>query len=398
MVNSSVQTKANNLRSQGFFAVYFIGFLFAFHTALPTFINSSFLNVFITERLLNLVYVLASIFTIILFFMIPYILKRFGNYRMAVFLILSEMVALLGLIFSQKPILLVSFFIISLVSISFIYFSLDIFLEGFSKNKETGQIRGTYLTLGNLAWIFSPLIVGLILKNGDYWKIYLAALIFLIPILFILVKGLRNFDDSKYEATSFWQTLKEICRNKNIKNIFITTFLLNFFYSWMTIYTPLYLHKYIGFSWSEIGIIFGIMLIPFVILQFPLGRIADKILGEKEILSFGFVIMSIATAILFFIPEHSSLWLWATILFITRIGASSVEVMGDTYFFKKVNNLNANIISFFRISRPLAYVLGPLVMTLSLSLIGPDRGQLFLILGLIMLFGLWFSLGLKDTK
>lgn len=388
----------NILKSRNLFPVYLFSFLFAFHSALPTYINSSFLNVFISERLLGVVYSIASAITILLFFLAPYILKKFGNYRVCLSLIILEISALAVLTISQTSFWLLTSFIISLITIPFIYLSLDVFLEGFSVNKETGRVRGIYLTLANLAWIFSPFISSMILTNGDYWKVYLTALIFLIPILFILLTNLKNFKDSKYEVTSFKNTSNKIWKDKNIKNIFLTNFLLHFFYSWMTIYTPLYLHKYVGFSWTDIGIIFGIMLLPFVFVQFPLGKIADEKYGEKEILSFGFIILAVSTIVLFFIPKDSSLWFWAIILFITRIGAGSIEVMSDTYFFKKVDSLDANIISFFRIARPLAYMLGPLIATVCLSLVGAEGGYLFLILGVIMFSGLWFSLRLKDTK
>jgi MFS family permease len=78
------------------------------------------------------------------------------------------------------------------------------------------------------------------------------------------------------------------------------------------------------------------MLLPFVFVQFPLGRLADKKWGEKEILSLGFIIVAIATGLISFISGGSMI-LWMTILFITRIGAATIEIMCDTYFFKKVD-------------------------------------------------------------
>ena len=386
------------LNYKNLFFVYLFGFFFAFHTALPTYINSSFLNVFISEKLLGIVYTIASILTILIFISAPYILRKFGNFKVSLFLIILEIFALVGLILGQSPVWLIFFFIISSVTVSFIYFVLDIFIESFSNNNATGKIRGAYLTLVNLAWIFSPFISGLILKNNNYWRIYFAALIFLIPILLIVILGLRNFKDSEYKAVSVFFTVKEIWANKNIKNILGANFLLQFFYSWMTIYTPLYLHKNMGYSWSDIGIIFSIMLIPFVLIQFPLGKVADEKIGEKEILITGFIFMALSSASLFFLPVGSSIWLWAVLLFITRIGAASVEVMCSTYFFRKVNDLNANVISFFSISRVLAYILGSFSITIALSFVGGEGGRLFLILAFIMLAGLGFSSGLQDTR
>jgi MFS family permease len=211
------------------------------------------------------------------------------------------------------------------------------------------------------------------------------------------VSSLKGFKDSTYQVTDVRKTLSLVWKNKNLRNILSASFLLSFFYSWMVIYTPLYLHKDIGFSWEEIGIIFFVMLLPFVIVQFPLGRLADKKWGEKEILSVGFITLAISTGVIFFI-DSSGIILWAVILFITRLGASAIEIMCDTYFFKKVSGLEANIISFYRMAGPAGYVIGPLLATLILSLVSGDIRFLFLILGVIMLFGLKFSLSLKDTK
>jgi hypothetical protein len=75
-----------------------------------------------------------------------------------------------------------------------------------------------------------------------------------------------------------------------------------------------------------------------------------------------------------------------------------VEVMCDTYFFKKVDIHNANLISFYRMARPLAYIFGPLLAIIILSLPGVEMKTLFVILGLMMFFGLKFSLSIEDTK
>jgi len=126
----------------------------------------------------------------------------------------------------------------------------------------------------------------------------------------------------------------------------------------MVVYTPLYLTKYVGFSWAEIGVIFTIMLLPFVIFEIPVGRLADKKYGEKEFLTVGFIIMGIFTMAIGFVTVKN-FWLWAAILFATRIGASFVEITCDTYFFKKVDQGKTDVIGFYRLTRPLSYVAAP---------------------------------------
>lgn len=386
------------LRTQTLFSVYLLGFIFAFHVALSTYINSSFLSVFMPENWVGIIYTSGSLLTIVLFFIFPLFLKKIGNYRLTLLLIILEMFALAGLVIFESFFWLTTSFLTSFITISLIYLSLDVFLEGFSSDKVTGRIRGLYLTIVNLGWIFAPMISGLILSSGDYWKIYAASFILLIPGLFILFGGLKKFKDPIYPVLPVWHTAKEIVSNRDLRNIFGSHFLLNFFYSLMIIYTPIYLNKYVNFSWEQIGLIFGIMLLPFVFIQFPLGQLSDKRFGEKEILSVGFIITAISTATLAFLPLNTGLWLWAFLLFMTRVGASAIEVMSDTYFFKKVNNSNSDIISMFRTSRPLAYIVAPLLITTLINISKLELKYVFLVLGLIMFLGLKFSLSIKDTK
>jgi MFS family permease len=217
----------------------------------------------------------------------------------------------------------------------------------------------------------------------------------MILVAFIFIIFLHDFRDPKYKEVPILKTLRLFARNKHLSKIYVINFILKFFYAWMIIYTPIYLHQYVGFSWSQIGIIFSIMLLPFIILDFPLGKLSDRI-GEKKMLIVGFSIISLFTmAIPLF--HQPLLWLWAGILFLTRIGAATIEVMSETYFFKSVDEEHADTISFFRNTMSLSFVIAPLV-AIPVLLFVPSFEYLFFILGGIMLAGLLISLRLRDVK
>ena len=276
-----------------------------------------------------------------------------------------------------------------------IFFSLDIFLEHEQgKESETGGSRGTYLTFQNVAWISAPILAGFIGKNFDLPKIYLLSSLFIFPLLLNLSLIFKNYEDkliSKVRLIDTWHSLK----NKiDIKRVLFSSTLLQFFYAVMVIYLPILLFEKIGFEWNSIGALLTIMLLPFLILELPLGYISDKKIGEKEIMIFGFIIVSITTFSIFFIHSPNFL-IWALILFATRVGASSIEISNESYFFKQVKDRDANVISLFRITRPLAYVLAPLFVIPMLSFV--SYSSLFGILGLITLFGLFF-IPRVDTK
>jgi MFS family permease len=200
--------------------------------------------------------------------------------------------------------------------------------------------------------------------------------------------GLKNIPDPKYDKIQPAKYIREFFQNKNLARSYKINFLLQFFYAWMVIYTPIYLYAHLGFNWKEIGIIFAIMLVPFVLLQFPLGKYSDKI-GEKKMLLLGFFITSLATLSLFFIHQHA-IWIWALALFATRVGAAIVEVMSDVYFFKHIKAENDEFIGVYRNSQPVAYIFAPIVALMVFALV-PSFNFIYLILGALMLYGVYLA-------
>ncbi|MDP6387794.1 MAG: MFS transporter [Candidatus Pacebacteria bacterium] len=388
-----------HLRKSGkkniFTAIYAVGFLSAFHVFIIVYINSSFLNQYISEEFVGMLYIIGSLITISTLTIIPYILRRFGNYLTLVTFTLFEILIILGMAFIKEAMIVIPLFIAHWVIFQIIFINIDIFLETYQKKEsDTGSTRGIFLTIINSSLIFSILIVGLILTNEDYWKIYLISAGVLLPFLFIIFTKFRNFKDPVYENFKIWRTFKKFKADRNISNIFMAQFILKFFFSWMVVYMPIYLHDYIGFNWQQIAAIFFIMLLPFILIEIPAGKIADRWIGEKELLLAGFIIMALSTMVIPFIGTASFI-LWTTILFVTRIGASLVEIMTESYFFKHVKGDDANIISFFRMTRPLAYIAGPIAAIIALQFF-PFQ-YIFLVLGIIMFLGLKYSLALKDT-
>ncbi len=188
---------------------------------------------------------------------------------------------------------------------------------------------------------------------------------------------------------------RRIFRSKNLSSIFLVNFLLQTFYIVMVIYTPLYLANTIGFSWGDISIIFVVMLSPFVLLQYPLGRIADMRFGEKEILIFGLIVIGLATLMITAI-DTPSIWIWATTLLVTRIGAATVEVMSDSYFFKHVGEEDTGLVSVYRAIAPLAGVIIPILGALIIGAFG--YLSLFSCLGVLCLLAIIPAARIKDTR
>jgi len=380
-----------------FYVLYVLGFLFALSLALPIYINSTFLSEFLPnpDKYVGIIYAAGSVLTLISLLFAPKILQRFGNFKTTAALALLEVVLMLMLAISRSAIVAIPVFITYTALLSVMFLNFDVFLEHYSSDKKTGSIRGIFLTITNVAFLISPVIAGFILTNGDYWKIYSLSAFFMLTVFVLLAQHFSKFKDVVYDRVPFWSTFKEVYGQKNLFNIFMSNMLLKFFFAWMVIYTPIYLNEYIGFTWSEIGLILMLMLLPFVLFEIPAGKLADSKWGEKEFLTIGFIIMGISTIGLVFLSEPV-LWIWATALFVTRIGASLVEIMTESYFFKHVDDSDAHIMGFYRNTRPIAYIIAPLIATLALAFV--SFKFLFPVLGILMLVGVKYSLALKDTR
>ncbi|HEY9584911.1 MAG TPA: MFS transporter [Candidatus Paceibacterota bacterium] len=381
-------------RRRIFQSIYMIGFFFSLTMAIPAYINSEFLSQFVGTKSVGIIFTVSAAIALLMFSLVGKWLKKYGDYKIASVLCSIIIISLVGLIFAKNPFLLTVLFIAFDVSVTMLYFSIDIFLETYSKDNSTGTVRGTFLSIASSAWIIAPILSGLILISGKYWYIYLAALITFLPVLSLITSTMSQFKDSRYRNISIIKIVRDLPKHHSTYKIIASNFLLQFFYAWMVIYTPIYLHTYIGFDWQAIGVIFTIMLFPFAILEAPLGRLADERFGEKEMLTAGFIIIAISTALLSLITT-ADFWLWAAALLATRIGASAVEIMNETYFFKKNGENHPDIVSLFRMTKPTAYIIAPLIATFLLQFMGYQ--YLFVVLGAIMLLGLRYSLTLKDT-
>lgn len=375
--------------------IYIAGFLFSIPMALTSYVNSSFLKNYLDAYHVSIIYVVASILSILLMLEMPVLLTRIGNRLNALLFGSLTFLSYVGLALGNSVAVVVGSFILYFVSTNFILASLDIFIEDFSKKTSIGSSRGMYLMVINSAWVVAQVISGSIIAKSSFRGIYLfgAGFVLLFSIIFALF--LHNFKDPKYKKVPVWKTIKVFINNKNISRIYILNFLLRFFFAWMIIYTPIYLINNMNFGWTELGSMFSIMLLPFVFLGFPLGRLSDKI-GEKTMLFTGFVISAIFTSIIPFI-NTPNFFLWAGILFMTRVGAATIEVMSESYFFKSVHEEDDDEISFFRNTMPLSFIVAPLVAIPVLYFI-PSFKYIFFVLGAILFFGALVSLRLKDVR
>ncbi len=386
-------------RKGGFSSLYSALLLLSLHWAVVLYINSSYLEQFVETKTIGVLYTVGAVCTIIAFLYASSLLTYFGNVKLTITLTVLEFLALLGMAFVQTPQVAIALFVLHQAIVPLILFNLDIFMEELigTKEESTGGRRGLLLTIMSLTGALASLGMGKLLGTGipNFSSAYLVSALFLIPFLYIIIKHFRNFIDPHYPDFKIFHSINAFWKYKDIRNVFFAHFLLQLFFTWMVIYTPVYLSTIIGFHWENIGIILFMGLMAYVFLEYIIGFAADNYIGEKEMMAFGFAIIAIATSWFVFLDE-SSVIVWMMAMFMTRVGASFVETTTESYFFKHTQSKDTNLISVFRVTRPLSYIFGAILGSITLHLLPFEI--LFVVLGLLMIPGLFFAMALHDTK
>lgn len=406
--------RATPLSAKGaFFALSLLMFFFSAQVSLTIYVDSSYVQYSVKntpslssmsiwsspENTVGTLYTFASLITLLALYFAPRILRKHGNYRWTLTLLFVHTILLLGLSLFDSAWLIIPLFVVEAALISTLYFNFDVFLERFSSDETTGSVRGLFMVIGSAAWLLPPFFAGKIVDAFGFQPVYMLAAAIMVPTIFITMYWFSDFHDLVYDDLPLSISPDKKVKNPDIRNILIANFFLQFFYSWMVIYLPLYFHNHLGISFADIGLITMVALFAFIIYPYPLGWLADKYVGEKELLIFGFLVMAVSSALIPLLAGAKvSLLLWAILLFAGRSGAAIVESMSETYFFKKIDGRNAGLIGNFRRTRPLAFIAAPITASVLLQFNIVTMVQLFYILSGIMIFAAYFPLRLVDTK
>lgn len=376
--------------------VFVANFFFSLSFGALLFLNSSLLGQFFGPDTISFLFLVGAIGNTILFLSAPILIERFGK-RLLLFLslILVGLSTVVLALATNALAVVISFVVYaSLVHMVFYYF--DIFLEELSLDTKTGEIRGAYIALIHFGLIAGLLVLTFLAVDNVFQPIYLAAAGLIIFPLLIAVFSFKSPSPGWHNLhhRHEWQLFKSWWKVKGVRRVTLARLALEFFYTSMIIYTPLYLHGVLGFEWNVIGIMFIIMLLPFILFQWLVGMLADHFLGEKEFMIIGFLFIG---ASLLFMPYLgiNAIW-WTVALFCSRVGASFIEITTDSYFFKHVDATDTGFLSIFRLTRPASVILGAILGAITLNLFSLEK--IFFVIAVVVFFGLKESLLLRDTR
>jgi len=372
----------------------FISFLFGFSEALLLYVTSDYFSQMLKSRNVSSFYFVAYVVALIGLLNMHKLVKLMGKSGAFFLFFLLQIYLLFALIFLKQPIVGAILMMLYIVINYFSWTVLDVIIEEYSEDKKSGRIRGFHLMVLSAGILVGPFLSTELLSRFGFSGLFIATLILNCLMLIVALIGLRGVNGKFRGKLTVQDIGMKILTNKNVLNIYIVSLALEAFFALMVVYTPLYLLG-LGFSWQQIGIAFTIMLIPFVALEYPIGILADEKFGEKEMIIGGLLIMSISTFAIFFLTSKS-IFVWAGILLLTRIGAASVEILRDSYFYKKIDGRDVDLISFFRTTRAVAYLLAT-GLSAMLLVIAPMKYIFILVAGMVLI-GVYPAFRLEDNK
>lgn len=375
-------------------SIYFATIFFSLHYGLPLYLESSYLNSFLPQSFLGIIYGVGAALSLLLTLNIGKYLNRFSNYKLTSLLLVIEICLLLTLSFSNNFWILIATFIAHQVAVATMYILFNVFVEELSKKEQLGRIHGVYLTLLNTGVVVSPFIASYLYTEFGFPGIWFSAALLAIPALLSIFLGLHDLEEPHYKAVDVRDAVYTIKNNTNLRNIWLIQLLLEIFYAVMIIYTPVYLQNF-GISLSSyLGVIMPIILLPFIFFPYTLGKIADMKTGEKEFLYLGFLLTALSLGTLTY-THSTNIFIWTAILGVGRIGASIIEAMASSYFLKKIDPDDSNLVAVFTNTRPIALIIAPITSAILVSLISTQ--YIFLILGGVLLCGVLLTYPLEDT-
>ena len=369
-------------------------FLLGFSDAVLLYVISSYFKLASGMENVSGFYVLSYVALLLVLLNLHKLTKKLGNINIFFLALFAKIIIIAVLAGTQPGSLGVFLLMLYVLFAGMEWVSLDALLENFSRDRESGRIRGKHLTILNAGFLLGPFLSTRLLEYFGFSGIFFFLLALNMVIFIVDLVKLRAANSVFKRDISVFRLIKKVLKRKNVLAIYYIAVVLDFFYALMVIYTPIYLID-LGLGWDKVGIIFTIMLLPFVLLQYPMGILADKKTGEKKLLLWALLIMSFFTLVFYFTRSQNIL-IWSVVLFGTRVGASMLEVLRDSYFYKRIDGEDMDLIDFFRTAMPVGYILAALA-SLVILLFLPLK-WVFVLLALVILSALIPALRLTEIR
>lgn len=358
-------------------------FILTLHIAFIIYSGSTFLAGIFGSEYIWIIYSLGAFFTISLNFSISSLLKTFHIEKINNVVLILAGINLVSLSFTNIPFQIFISYILYLALAEYLVTMSSLMIEDLSKNSVTGSIRGHFIMMQSLAYIVSPFFTALVINYFGLSNIFLVGGIFVFLSLVYFKVNVKSVPSVTVSDSKFWATIPKLWKNYDVRTSIFVFIAMNVFYVCTTVFIPFKMES-VGIPFTTyLSVLLPIALLPFLFMPTILGHVEDAMKNEKQFIIFSMVGLIIILAI-FALTNTNLIWVWAVILFISRVFASILETSVNSYFFKKISGSDTAVISIFQSASPIAYlVFSPI---LSLVLIYGNLESVFLTVSFFLCF------------
>jgi len=262
-----------------------------------------------------------------------------------------------------------------------------------SGSGERGKHMGIYGVFLALAMGIGPMLGGFIAAVGVFMPYYAATALSLMVFLLALI-GVHDPEIIKTRP-SLAQSLSITKNNPKLVVPGIFNFIDRLHMGFILTALPLFLLQVLGLSESLRGMALGLFAVPFIVLQYPMGRLSDKYGRYRQLilgnLAYGVILMMLGYVGSF---GFSSLLVILLLLglFSGVTAPPSMALVGD--YVRREDSAMA--MGFFHFFGNLGFIIGPVV--LGVLLLYADFVIAFIVAGLLELISLAVNVAIIKGK
>lgn len=249
--------------------------------------------------------------------------------------------------------------------LSLFIMDVGLYIKHYSDYKTLAENEGKLGSFSNIGWLVGPLLGSLIADKFGFETVFFfsSAICFIALFTFFFIR-LTGEDVKMHHSRPFASNIKKFFSDPNLRRTYINNTGVGFI---ITIWDllPLLMVK-LGATLTTIGMTKTLMGLPQTIFEYPLGKVADKETGERKLFMIGFALAAFFTMLLGFTKD---LHWFIAFFFIAAIGSSFLEMTRDSYFFRQIPEKEIELISVYRTSDTLPYMVGQAAAIFVLSIL-----------------------------
>ncbi len=331
-------------------------FCFGFATAFLLYIAASYFQSTQLLRDEGLFFFIISLSVLCVLLVLHRIIARYTRVRVFLALHTIALLACGMVIVRTSPMVEVLAVVMFMIVTTLLLVVYDMIVESYTNDRDDGRVHGALLTLWNAGFIIGPFVAGVVMARGGIEEIFAILLGVYAIALMIMAPVLPTLHRLNHVTRNgVISLMRRAFSFRWFQHVYGVAVILHTFYVVMVVYVPVHLLSQ-GFSVSQLGVVFTIALIPFLVIEYPAGLLADTRFGEREMMLLGMVFLFGSVVAMGMTAVGLPLWAWASLLFISRIGAAFVESMSEVFFYKHVDADDVGLIDVYRTAAPVAYV------------------------------------------